>query len=146
MFISWSELTESVSLESRGQDRGTQRLPSVKYLFGDANIVNNFQLLEDDQKFLNDHFIHVHMGSSSSNKFATIFWSLISHFISQVRLLFVEKRKPSNFSNSEIRWREKSENGTRFRHFRKALNYMQMLKIPWDDRRDANFIAPSMHF
>lgn len=73
MFISWSELTESVSLESRGQDRGTQRLPSVKYLFGDANIVNNFQLLEDDQKFLNDHFIHVHMGSSSSNKFATIF-------------------------------------------------------------------------
>ena len=32
--------------------RGTQRLFSVKYLFGEANIANNFLLLEDGTHFL----------------------------------------------------------------------------------------------
>ena len=38
--------------------RGTQRLLSVKYLFGEANIAKNFLLPEDD------HFIHVQFSNS----------------------------------------------------------------------------------
>ena len=52
------------------------RLFSVKYLFAEANIAENFLLLEDGYKFLDDRFtIHQIMYSfrSLSNKFPTIF-------------------------------------------------------------------------
>ena len=38
---------QSFSAEFKAQTRGTQRLFSVKYLFGEANIAENFLLLED---------------------------------------------------------------------------------------------------
>ena len=41
-----------------GLMRGTQRLFSVKYLFGEANATQNFLLLEDSLKFLDDCSIH----------------------------------------------------------------------------------------
>ena len=36
-------------------NRGTQQLFSVKYLFGEENIAQNFLWLEDGQKVLDDH-------------------------------------------------------------------------------------------
>ena len=39
--------------------RGTQRLFSVKYRFGEAHIAWNFLLLEDGKRFLDDRSIHV---------------------------------------------------------------------------------------
>ena len=39
--------------------RGTQRLFSVKYLIGEANITYNFLLLEDGLTFLDDRSIYV---------------------------------------------------------------------------------------
>ena len=36
-----------------------QRLLSVKYLFGEADLVDNFLLLEGGKKFLNNRSIHV---------------------------------------------------------------------------------------
>ena len=39
--------------------KGTQRLFSVKYLFGEANIAYHFLFLENGLKFLDDRSIHV---------------------------------------------------------------------------------------
>ena len=39
--------------------RGTQRVFSVEYMFGEANIAYNFLLLKEGLKFLHDHSIHV---------------------------------------------------------------------------------------
>ena len=40
-------------------NRGTQRLFSVKYLFGEANFAYNFLLLEYGQKFLDERSTQV---------------------------------------------------------------------------------------
>ena len=58
--------------------RCTQRPSSVKYLFGEANVAYNFLLLEDDQT-VDDRSIH------------------LQFFAPQVRLFFLEKRKPKIF-------------------------------------------------
>ena len=64
LFLSYSFETERTnafthsnsSLETAG---GTKRLFSVKYLFGEANIVQNFLLFKGGYKFLDDRSIHV---------------------------------------------------------------------------------------
>ena len=54
-----SVVNEDCMLSTSKSVRGTQRLFSVKYLFGETNIASNFLLLEDNQKFPDDCSIHV---------------------------------------------------------------------------------------
>ena len=46
-------------MEPSKANRGTQRLFSVKYRFGEAHITYNFPSLEDGKKVLDDRSIHV---------------------------------------------------------------------------------------
>ena len=66
-----AQVTTSVWSFTRAS-RGTQRLFSVKYLLGEADVALNFLLLEDGQKFLDDRSIPVDF-RSLSNKFPMIF-------------------------------------------------------------------------
>ena len=52
--------------DNRLINRGTQRLLSVKYLFGEVHV-------EDSEIFLVDRYIHVQFSNVISNKFPTFF-------------------------------------------------------------------------
>ena len=53
--------------------RSTQRVFSVKYLFGEANIAWNLLQLEDSYKFLDEYFKHTYKFRRLSNKFPAMF-------------------------------------------------------------------------
>ena len=68
-------------------------------MFGEANIVLNFLLLEDRLIISTWSFHSCTDFEANSNKFPTIFWSLnFIHFTPQFRLFFLEKKKPKPFS------------------------------------------------
>ena len=87
----------------------------------------------------------------TSLRFSEVYFS---HFTSQVRLFFVEKRDPKIFGLKTAMDREmrkcltfvirqitSKENNT------EALVILKRLKFPQDDRTGSNFIAPlRMHF
>ena len=77
--------------------RGTQRLFSVKYLFGEAKYCLEFSFAWGRQKDFKMNIPFMCNFRSLSNKFPTIFWSLSCHTLLPRLHYFSLKRKPKIF-------------------------------------------------